>query len=457
MKQNIKSTREIALEILLQVMENGELSHIALRKTLSEYEKLEKNDKAFITRMVEGTIEKVITLDFIINQYSKIKVKKMKPVIRNVLRLSVYQIMFMDAVPDHAICNEAVTIIKRTNFRNLSSFVNGVLRTVIRQRETIEYPNEKQDKTRSLSVRYSVPEWMIRHFEKDYGEAATIDILKNLQQKETACLTVRANVSKMPLEEIMHELVSQGIEVSKSYFANHALRLKNYPAIQEIHAFQKGLIQVQDISSMLVGQVSGVSESDYCIDVCAAPGGKSLHLADLLRNSGKVCSYDISEKKVNLIRENIQRTGFTNIQSSVQDALIFKEEDQERADLVIADVPCSGMGILSKKPDIKYHLQEKQIEELANLSQKILSNVVKYIKSGGTLIFSTCTMNKTENDMNREWLMNHYDLEPVSIEEYLSEDLLKMGNNRETAKQGYLQLFVAEEYDGFYLSKFIKK
>lgn len=457
MNQKPKSTREIALEILIKIMEEDELGHIALRMALAEHHALQKNEKAFITRLVEGTIEKTILLDYIINQFSKVKVKKMKPIVRNLLRMSVYQLEYMDAVPESAACNEAVKIIKKTNLRNLAPFVNGVLRTIIRQKDNIKLPDEKKDSIKYLSVRYSTPEWMIRHLIKDYGKEITTQMLTDVENKEAGTLTVRANISKKPLEEIMHDLEDQGIVVDRSSYSDYALLLKEYPSIQEIKAFQEGLIQVQDTSSMLVAQVSGVKEGDCCMDVCAAPGGKSLHIADLLRGTGEVHSYDLTSKKVDLIRENIERTGFKNIKATVHDACILDEKMIGQADLVIADVPCSGMGIISKKPDIKYHLMEEQIEELAKLSQKILENVVKYIKSGGTLLFSTCTMNKTENDNNRKWLLEHFDLEPVSIEEYLSEDILNIGNNRMTAREGYLQLFIDENYDGFYISKFIKK
>lgn len=453
-----KSDREIALEIIFGVMEKGDFSHIALRSSFEKYIHLDKTSRNFITRLSEGTIEKTINLDYIINFYSKVKVNKMKPLIRNILRMSVYQIKYMSGTPDSAVCNEAVKLTKKKGFTNLSGFINGVLRNIIRFPEKVVYPSSQEngkDYIKYLSVHYSMPEWIVGLFLNSYGNSITISILEGtMEAAENKNTTVRVNVSRINTLEAEGILKKDGVDVESTNLANHALQISGYNNITTLDAFKKGYIQVQNISSILVGQVAQVKKGDICIDVCAAPGGKSLHLADMLSETGMVISRDISEKKCSLIRENLQRIGFQNMKVEVCDALEFDEKSVETADLVVADLPCSGLGVMAKKPDIKYRLQEEELMKLSNLSQKILNNVVKYIKYGGTLIFSTCTMNPLENTSIRDWLMKEHHLVPVDISLNLSKEVLNLYNNKKTASEGYIQLFTSKDVDGFFISKF---
>ena len=213
---------------------------------------------------------------------------------------------------------------------------------------------------------------------------------------------------------------------------------------------------MQDIISALVGQISGAKKGDCIIDMCAAPGGKTIHVADRLEGTGTVIANDISEHKTALILENVKRCGFRNVRISVQDATVLNEDYKNQADIVLADVPCSGLGVLKHKSEIKYRLQQEDIRNLAEISQKILNCAVQYLKCGGTLIFSTCTMTNAENEAIREWLLQTYDLEPVSITKDLSDNILDIGNNRNMAEQGYLSLNIRKEYDGFFMAKFKK-
>lgn len=456
-KQSLKNPRQIVLEILILVLEEGKLSHLVIRDKLKEYDYLEKQDKSFINRIADGTIERKITIDYIINQFSKVRVNKMKPLIREVLRMAVYQIIYMDSIPDSAACNEAVKTAKKYGFSSLSGFVNGILRNISRQKDSIKYPNIEKSQVEFYSVKYSIPEWLVQSFINDYGQKITEEMLENMYSKTENTITVKVNSSKADINEVIESVLADRIEVKKSNLADNALIIKGFERIDSIKAFRKGLIQVQDISSMLAGQISGIKKDDICIDMCAAPGGKSIHAADILNGTGYVYSRDLSETKVNLIRENIDRCGFENISEEVWDATEFKECDKGKADVVIADVPCSGMGVIRKKTDIKYNISEESVKDLAKLSQKILNNAVKYLKTGGILIFSTCTMNKIENDENRKWLIEEMHMEPTDFTDSLSNDILNIGLNRETAKKGYLQLFMTKEFDGFYISKFIKK
>lgn len=450
------NVRKIVLDILMKVFEEDQLSHIVIRETLNKYDSMAKTDKSFITRLAEGTIERTVTLDYIINKFSKIKVEKMKPVIREIIRMSVYQIMYMDSVPDSATCNEAVKLVKKRKLQGLTGFTNGILRNIIREKENIDLPKDKES-IEYYSVKYSVPEWIIQSFIDDYGRRITEEMLESMFQRQNNSITVRVNISKARVEKVLEILEKQNIKAVRSKYADNTLIIQEYEKISSIEAFDRGYIQVQDISSILAGQISGVKSGDICIDMCAAPGGKTLHIADILNGTGKVYSRDISEKKTLLIKENTDRCGFDNIEIQVRDATELIEEDIGMADIVIADVPCSGMGIMRKKTDIKYKITPKTVKDLSIFSQKILKNAVQYLKTGGILVFSTCTINKTENDNTRQWLIEEMGLKPVNIIGDLSDDILNIGSNRETARHGYLQLLMTKDYDGFYISKYVKK
>lgn len=456
MNNDSVNVRKIVLDILIKVFEENQLSHIVIRDALNKHDSLSKTDKSFITRLAEGTIERTVTLDYIINKFSKIKVEKMKPVIREIMRISVYQIMYMDSVPDSAACNEAVKLVKKRKLQGLTGFTNGILRNIIREKENIKYPDDKKS-IEYYSVKYSVPEWIIQSFTDDYGKKITEEMLETMYERQNDFITVRVNTSKASAETVLEMLNKQNIKAVRSRYADNTLIIQEYEKVSSIEAFDKGYIQVQDISSILAGQISGVKSGNICIDMCAAPGGKTIHIADILNGTGKIYSRDISEKKTFLIKENRDRCGFDNIEIQIRDATELIEEDIGMADIVIADVPCSGMGIMRKKTDIKYKITPQTVKDLSIISQKILKNAVKYLKTGGILIFSTCTVNKTENDNTRQWLIEEMKLEPVSIIEDLSDDILCIGNNRETAKRGYLQLFMTKDYDGFYISKYVKK
>lgn len=450
------NVRNVVLDILIQVFDENRLSHIVIREALDRHNGVSKSDKSFITRLSEGTIERVITLDYIINKFSKIRVDKMKPVIRETIRMSVYQIMYMDSVPDSAACNEAVKLVKKRKLQGLAGFTNGILRNIIREKNNIKFPEDKGS-VEYYSINYSIPEWIVQSFTDDYGIDITKEMLAGMYERQNNSITVRVNTSKSDMEEVTELLNKQHIKAVKGRYADNTLVIQEYENVSSIEAFKRGYIQVQDISSSLVGQVSGVKSGNVCIDMCAAPGGKTIHLADRLNGTGKVFSRDISEKKVSLIKENADRCGMNNIEIQIRDATEFIKEDEGVADVVIADVPCSGMGILRKKTDIKYKITPQTVKDLSIISQKILRNAVKYLKTNGILIFSTCTMNKMENDDIRQWLIEEMGLEPVSIIDDLSDDILCIGNNRESAAKGYLQLFMTKDYDGFYISKYVKK
>ena len=405
--------RELVMEILLSVTRDGEYSHIALRNVLSNYQFLDKKARAFITRVTEGTLEHMIEIDYIINQFSKVKVNKMKPVIRTIIRSAVYQLMYMDSVPNSAVCNEAVKLAVKKGFGTLKGFVNGVLRNITRNLDNIQYP-DPSEKVLWLSVKYSMPEWIVEQWLSVY-DAETVEAMLQdfLKERPTS---VRCNLHKVSKEELMQALKNEQVKVEENDKLPYALFISEYDYLGALESFENGWFQVQDVSSMMVSEWADPKAGDYIIDVCAAPGGKSLHLADKLAFAekeytgikGHVEARDLTEYKVNLIEENIMRTEAGNITAVCQDATVLDEDSVNKADIVIADLPCSGLGVLAKKTDLKYKMTPQTQKELVALQRKMLSTVWQYVKPGGKLVYSTCTIHKGENEENAAWFQANY-------------------------------------------------
>ena len=441
--------RELILGILLEITRDGEYAHIALRNTLSKYQYLEKRERAFITRVVEGTLEHMMEIDYIINQFSKVKVNKMKPVIRTILRSAVYQILYMDSVPNSAVCNEAVKLAEKKGFFQLKGFVNGVLRNIDRNVSNIQYP-DKKNMIEYMSIKYSMPIWILKEWEKSYDWSTIEKMLQGfLLEKGT---TVRCNLHKISKEDLMHKLAEEHVQVKEHPYLPYALEISGYNYLGDLESFREGDFQVQDISSMLVSEIADPKEDDYIIDVCSAPGGKALHMADKLCGTGFVEARDLTEYKVNLIEENIGRSGMKNIRAVQQDALVYDEASKEKADIVLADLPCSGLGVLGKKTDIKYKMTRETQKELSDLQRKILSVVQSYVKPQGTLVYSTCTINDEENMENVRWFLEQYSqYHLVSVKDSLCEGL------KPSVKEGCLQLLSGvHDSDGFFIAKFRK-
>ena len=432
--------REIVLDILAEVLDKGSFVHLVLSQALRKYQYLDKSDRAFITRVTEGTLEYLLQIDYIINKYSKTKTDKMKPLIRNLLRMSVYQILYMDRVPDSAACNEAVKLAVRRRFTGLKGFVNGVLRTISREKASLVFD--------SPALAYSIPQWMYDMWENEYGSGKAEMIAASfLEDRPT---WVRCNLSRASREEILKSLDSQGVMVKELDCLPSVLAISGYDYLEGLECFQNGWIQVQDAASAFVGELADPREGDYIIDVCAAPGGKSLHLADKLKGTGMVEARDLSYQKTALIEENVARFGAANIKTVVGDALVPDEDAMEKADIVIADLPCSGLGIIGKKPDIKYNMTMDKMEELSRLQREILSVVWKYVKPGGTLVYSTCTISRMENEDNAKWLSDHFPLEPVDLSGRLGGGL-----DEPSLKQGRIQFLPGiHPFDGFFISVF---
>lgn len=435
--------REIVLDILLEILEKGGYSHVVIGKALEKYQYLEKQDRAFITRAAEGTVEYLITIDAVLDQCSRVPVKKMKPVIRTILRMSVYQLLWMDRVPDSAVCNEAVKLAAGRRFTGLKGYVNGVLRTVARRKKEFRFED--------WSRKYSMPEWLIDKWRQQYPDPVVERMLQAFL--EDRLVTVRCNEHLADVEKIMESLTAEGVLVKESPLSAHGLVLEKYDYLEKLTAFQRGWIQVQDVSSGFVGELAAPRPGDTVIDVCGAPGGKGLHIADLLNGTGLVLIRDISLAKIRLVEENRMRAGYENVQTEVWDARETDPAWKEKADVVLADLPCSGLGIIGKKPDIKYQASPEKIRELAGLQRKILTAAGSYLKPGGRLIYSTCTISREENEDQREWILKELPFTPVNISGMLGEAVAEP-----SMEEGFLQLLPGKyPCDGFFIAVFQKK
>lgn len=409
------NARDIVLSILLDIEANNTFSNIAIAKALKKHQFEAKKDRAFITRLAQGITETKIKLDYMIDGFSKTPSEKCKPLIRSLLRMGVYQIMYMDAVPDSAVCNEAVKLAKKHNFGSLGGFVNGVLRAVARNKDNIVMP-DRENMAEYLSVNYSMPEWLCKKIMEDYGEKGEKIIAASFDERKTA---LRVNTLKITREKLKEYIKEENIRRNKKddnfvisiamedgIYDENAILVSGYDFIRSMPGYRQGLFFIQDESSMCAIKAAGIKPYQTVVDVCAAPGGKTLNAACYMEGKGKIYARDISGEKLNLIEENVKRLGIEDIISIEKwDAKMVDEKLVGKADVVIADLPCSGLGIMGRKNDIKYRIKQEQLSELTRLQRDILSSVKQYVKKGGVLLYSTCTINPQENKENTRWLL----------------------------------------------------
>ncbi|GMQ56896.1 16S rRNA (cytosine(967)-C(5))-methyltransferase RsmB [Vallitalea sediminicola] len=444
-KENKINARNVALDIITSIFDDKAYTNIAIDKYFNSNNDISKIDRAFITRIVEGTVEHVITIDYVIDKFSKTKTKKMKKIILYILRLSVYQIKYMDKVPVSAVCNEAVKLAKKRKFNNLSGFVNGVLRNIARNMDDIEYPKENDEPIKYLSIIYSFPIWIIELWLEHYDYETVKQMCIN--SNKVAKTNIRCNLTRTSVRDLKKRLEDDDVNVEDGNLLDYALKINNYNNIRSLKAFSDGDFTVQDESSMLVAHLAKPDMNSFVIDVCAAPGGKTTHFAEILNDTGRVVSRDIYPKKLQLIEENVKRLQLHNVDVKEYNALEIDESLIEKADIVIADVPCSGLGIIRKKPDIKYNIKRKDISNLIDIQRNILKVVCKYVKTGGILMYSTCTVNPQENIQNVKWFIDNFPFELVGFEDVLPNTV----NNNE---EGYIQLLPGYyDTDGFFIAK----
>lgn len=406
-----ENAREIVLDTLLEIERNKVFSNQLLKSVLDKYDYLDVQDKRFIKRLTEGCVERRIELDYYLNQYSSVPVNKMKPLIRCLMRMGVYQIVYMDKIPDAAACNEAVKLADKRKFVNLKGFVNGVLRKISRNKENLPLPQESKP-LEYLSVKYSMPEWIVEMWFQEYGKEDTEILLKALSGIHPVCVRFVTSLSREQREAYVVKWEEQGVIAKQSEIVPYVYMLEAVDGISGLEGFAEGVFTVQDISSVLCVEAAGLKETDVAMDICAAPGGKTMLAAEMC---SKVYARDLSEKKVDLIVENIERMGLSDkVETEIWDATVTDEAKTECADVVFMDVPCSGLGVIGKKRDIKYHVTEESLESLAELQRQIVESSWQYVKKGGVLMYSTCTIHRKENQDMSRFICENY---PFVLEE----------------------------------------
>ena len=435
------TARQTAFSILLKIEKDKAYSNIALDSAVRELS-LDSTDCAFISRLVYGVTERKITLDYVISQFLNQPIKKLKAEVLVILRLGTYQILYMDKIPVSAAVNESVSLAKNNKSSYASGVVNAVLRKVSLEKENV-FKSLSGDER--LSILYSAPIDLVRFLMHHYNEENAEEILKSALNKKE--ITIRVNTLKTTQNELIEILEKENISTEITSLKD-ALIINTKGAVYELDAYKKGLFYVEDVSSQICVKELGLKENYKLIDICSAPGGKSFTASQYMNNTGKIYSCDIHEHRVELIKSGAKRLGIENIIPTVNDATIFNEEFID-ADCVLCDVPCSGLGIIGKKPEIKYKSLD-EIKELIPIQKEILSTASKYVKKGGTLVYSTCSINPNENRKICDWfLKEHEDFYSVKVSPE-SERCIDEGD--------YLTLLPhINNCDGFFIAKFIKK
>ncbi len=437
----MQNARKFTRDLLTAFFENSSYSNILLDNALVKSE-LSAQDKKFAANLFYGVIERKITLDAVINKYSKIPAEKLSSDVLQTLRLAVYQILFMDSVPDRAAVFESVKLAKSGKNPAIGGYVNGVLRAFLRDGKKIP---ELDDKISNLSVKYSCPEWLIEKWINEHGEDMALEMLKS--SVGAPPVTARLNILKKSADEIINDIIESGVEIKLRSEVENCAQLFNVRDISRLGVYKKGMFHIQDISSQICCEILDPKPDETVLDVCSAPGGKAFTIAEIMNNQGKVIACDLYEQRVKLITDGSKRLGIDIIEAKVNDATAFSDKI-EMADRVLCDVPCSGLGVIRRKPEIKYK-NPKDFDSLKDIQRKILDVSSKYLKKGGFLVYSTCTLSRAENDDIIDWFLeSHTDFEKGSINGFSN---IKGGNYKVTITPNMFNS------DGFFVAKLIKK
>jgi len=443
--KDVPSERELAIMALVAVIEDKAYSNIALNNILTMH-KLNSQQKSFITQLVKGTIRNLIYIDYILSSFSKAALNKIEPLILANLRISIYQLKYMDKVPVYAICNEAVRLSKIQTKKPLAGFVNGILRAVARNIDNIELPTPDLNYIEHLSVKYSYQPWIIEHFISELDKDDTLKMLNIVNDPPK--ITIAINKTKTTKAKLIELLRHEGVNVQEikepKQLSEYALILSKTDDISCLKSFKDGLFNVMDIGAMLavIAAISNMpkkpksnffAQSDNIIDLCAAPGGKSFFVA--YNSNASILATDIYPKKVNIISSAIARLGLDNIKTSVADACITDKNLINTADLLILDMPCSGFGVVRKKPEIKLFKNKKDLEDLVNMQRRILSASYEYVKPKKYILYITCTINKSENLDNIQWFIQNYPFKLLDFSQNMPDIPAYL-----TAKKGYVQI-----------------
>jgi 16S rRNA (cytosine967-C5)-methyltransferase len=448
MNSKKKNVRETVLELLETIEKNQSYSNLLLHHAI-EKNNLPTKDIGLLTELTYGTLQRKMTLDFFLKPFLK-KANKIESWVKNLLRLTLYQMVYLDKIPDRAAIFEAVEIAKKRGHKGISSMVNGVLRSI--QREGLPSLTSIEDAAERLAIETSHPQWLIKRWIEQFGYERTkamgeINLTAPLQ-------TARVNTTKITREECSKRLLEEGFQLELSPIIPEAIRaLKGNLASSA--AFKEGLLTIQDESSMLVAYALGAAKDEMVLDACAAPGGKSTHIAEKMKNSGQVISLDLHEHKVKLINDNAKRLELHNIQTRTMDSRHAAENfPPESFDRVLLDAPCSGLGVMRRKPDMKYTKKEQDIFQLSNIQRDLLESVSSLVKKGGVLVYSTCTVDREENENTvAAFLKHHPDFEgDTNFKDRMPEAVrpLIMGFDLQVLPQDFGS-------DGFYIACLRKK
>lgn len=435
------SARSTALRLIVKQTENKAYSNIALDGELSRSQ-LSLQDKKLATALFYGVIERMLTLDRIISEYSKRPADKLSARVRAILQMGLYQLLYMDKIPENAAVDEAVKLAKKERNPQAAGFVNAVLRSFIRNEKALPKGKSRTD---DLSIKYSCPEWLVKKWLSELDEKRALSLLESsLGQPPT---TVRVNVLKITPDELVKMLEAQGIKAKRSDILPNCLSISNAASIESCQAFKDGLFHVQDIASQICCEALDLGNAQLLLDVCSAPGGKAFTSAQYMKN-GRVMAFDLHENRVRLIKSGAERLGIDNIEASTNNAKVYSEQIP-KADRVLCDVVCSGLGVIRRKPEIKYKNPDELLR-LPEIQYEILNTSAKYLKKDGILVYSTCTVSDDENKRVVErFLKENSGFEAVNV---LGMNFL--GNRAEALKTPFVTLTPMDfDSDGFFIAK----
>ena len=446
----IDKAREIALKTLVKIEKEEGYSNIVLNQVIKENKKiLTEKDISLISEIVYGVISYKITLDEIIKKYSSIKLKKISIWILNVLRMGIYQIIFLDKIPKSAAVNESVNLAKRYGHKASSNFVNAILRKVDKK-DFEELFNIKDDVER-ISKTTSMPEWIIKELAKNTNYEDIEEICKNLNKRPK--INIRINRLKTNIVEVKEELKKENIIYNTiSEDEEDFLELEKIKDIENNKLFKNGFFTIQDISAGMTAKILSPKPNELVLDACAAPGGKTTYMAELMNNKGKIIAGDIYEHRLNLIQQNAKRLGISIIETKILDATKYYKEYEAKFDKILLDVPCLGIGVIKRKPDIKWQRKPEDLQEICKIQKIILENCSKYLKTGGELVYSTCSILEEENEnIIKEFVKKNQNFEIKKVKNTIKvfEKFIK--------KEGYISIKPTEKNDGFFICKLVKK
>lgn len=444
-KMNRKnSARRVALQILKDVNQDARFANISLKENMRNHP-LDARDTAFVSRLVYGTLEKQITIDLILDKLANMK--KLNFWVRNILRMGAYQILYMDKVPDSAACNEAVKLCRAYGFSGLQGFVNGTLRNLSRNKDELLKPEESLPIDEKLSFKYGFPQWLTEKWLVDYGPDTTEAIMKPMD--EDGGVSIRVNVNKISPASLKKKLQESGMKVQGGFHMEEALRISAMGDLEKNSLYKEGLFTVQGESSMLDTYITDPKPGELILDACSSPGGKATHMAERMLGKGQIMAWDIHAHRLDLINRNIRRMRAKIIEPMLMDAAVFHSQFKEKFDRVLVDVPCSGLGTINNKPDIKLKITPKALKKLPALQRKILDVCCEYVKPGGVLVYSTCTLNLEENqNLIWDFLECHQQFKLEDPSPFVPDNL------KDAVKDSMIQLIPSlHQMDGFFISR----